>query len=264
MRGLKRLICTAALLAALIGLITQANSQGFYDTISIDDFGNWASEQNLPGYNFMQYDSEGDADYGEEVSYSAVFSGNARMLNLGLESASAFGASKLYVSSGQGEKFELGGHDAVYVKNEGARTMSFVYVSRPDLAATLTIMTSPAVSIDELKDLYAELDFSGLAAGGAVSWPGEIAAESRLNCKIISIEKQKYPSDGYSSEFAVQAVMSDALLDEISRLTGKFGGELYSMKTPGVDVVCAEAETLDDLKAIKNPGETVEFRYYVK
>ncbi len=261
---MKRIICTATLLAALIGFSTRSNSQGFYDAISIDDFGNWASEQNLPGYNFMQYDSEGDAEYGEKVSYSAVFSGNSGMLNLGLESASSFEGSKLYVSSGQGEELELGGRDAVYIKNEGARTMSFVYVSRSDLAATLTIMTSPAASIDELKDLYAELDFSGLSDAGAVSWPNEIAAESRLNCKIISIEKQRYPTDGYSSEYVVQAVMNDELIDEVGRLTDAFGGALFLIKTPGGDVVCAEAETLDDLKAIKTPGEAVEFRYYVK
>lgn len=243
-------------------LVTNIFSQDFTVSIKFNDFENWAKKQNMNGFTFAEASQEGDAEYGESVSYSATFIEGNKMLNLGINEIREFETYKMYSSKMNGKSLTINGKSGYYIPMKN-RKASMLVVELKDLSVSFGMMASPLMQQDEMKGYFELLDFSALSSDNSIKWHDEIPADARMQCNVLSLEKQN-SSVGAKYEYHVTAVMNDALINDLKRIMNNYGNDLTNIKiNDSITFICAEAEDIKSLKDYKRINDEVQFIYYI-
>jgi acetylglutamate kinase len=97
-----------------------------------------------------------------------------------------------------------------------------------------------------------------------ISWPKSIPASFRLT-NVTDIEKMS--PDGYYTEiYELKAKLSNELIEELKGLMAKYNTTSLSesIKEGNAQLICTDAETIDQLKEQFKQGEIVRFMIYKK
>ncbi|THB64298.1 MAG: hypothetical protein D6B27_10640, partial [Gammaproteobacteria bacterium] len=249
----------------MVFLVSQVNAQSFTDNIKFSDFEKWAETLSIDGYHFMGAEQEGEAQYGEKVSYKAAFSKNKGMISISLEEIKSFQSNIMMAKSKQQPILNIGGKRGAFIPLGNASQPVMFFVEDADIPATVGIFMSPGVSKDKITDIYNSLDLSPFkkSATSATDWPKEIPEEARINANIAKIKSSAASTDGYKKEIKVVALMNDKLISELERIQKHYKTTSLSVikVSNKVDLVCASGEEVKYLKQDFRENDAIEFIY---
>lgn len=264
-----RILYVFLVLVMLLSIFQKSIAQttDFSEKIKFSTFQTWAQSQNIAGYSYAESAQEGDAEYGEEVTYRAEYKSQDGGMAVNLASLASFSSYTMMTKKEGAEIFKINNYDAVYIPMEAQYSSAFFVVKIPEIFATVTIMAMPLKSKTEMETIFKSLkisDLIGTSTEQTAAWADEIPQDARINADIISINKKNASTDGVAYEYEVKVVMNDKLVKELERIMSKYNGSLTITNADNFMIVCADAESIEDLKNYKKNGDPVSFIYYKK
>lgn len=261
---MKRIILTVVLVFATITAFSQTRM-----SVSFVDFQEWVKQIKIPGYPL-------DETLNDERDYSAMFASSPtkvfeiRMSHIGqFESYGIIGQDAL--------AYTWNGHRAIYkyFKEIVDPSLDITIFVIEYVEARLTISFSmygnvTRAKMEEIasKTNYKDIKIRGESLLGAstlpsgVKWPEVIPQSLRINGveSIISVG-----SDGlYKDVIEVYAVMGEVLITSLKALLKTHDGDLSLINTKTVIFICAQGESIEQIKREFKIDELVKFIYYIK
>ncbi len=252
-----------ALFLLFLSAASFACGQGFETKVSFDAFTDWVSGLGIQGYQFMEAEKEGDTEFNEPVNYTAKFANmqTRQMVSFSLHNIKEF---QRYASFD--EPVQINGMRVVF-SSQGEGKLLMLIAEIPGLPAAAELLFFPTGTREKASSIFNTINFEPLiSASGRVSWPSEIPEDARINANVLQISKSTASTDGYQYEYTVSVAMDSGLIDELKRLQSRyntFGLDVIKVDKL-LDIVCADAQDIENLKKYKREHETVSFIYYVK
>ena len=228
-------------------------------TTNFSTFKKWSNRISLSGYK------QGEVDDESSIRYTAnFFSGTTKLIQIGVSDISFF---KTMISPAQkAQKYLFAGNNALFFSSPGN---SFLAVEYKQIELCVNVAVTGKVEKSFLEAILTKANPNALynltASGNAdVKWPASIPVTLRLT-GVTNIDKLE--PDGYYSEiYELKARLSNELIEKLKTLMAKYKTTSLSeaIKDGKAELICSEAESVDQLKEQFKQGETVKFIVYVK
>lgn len=247
------------LVLLLIMCSTSIFSQQKIRTTDFPTFKKWSSQLQISGYK------QGEIEDESSINYTAnYFSGTTKLIQISVSDISSF---RTMVSPAQkAQKYLFDGNNAVYYTSP---ENSFLAVEYKQQEYCVSIAATGKVDKAFLESIFTKANPKALyslsaSSNSDLSWPKSIPASFRLT-NVTDIEKMS--PDGYYTEiYELKAKLSNELIEELKGLMAKYKTTLLSesISEGKAQLICSDAETIEQLKEHFKLCEKIKFMIYIK
>lgn len=250
-----------SLLAVLLIIcLTSISAQQKIRTTDFATFKKWSSQVQMSGYK------QGEVEDESSINFTAnYFAGTTKLIQIGVSDISYF---KTMVSPAQkAQQYLFDGKNAVYYASPENSFLAVEYKQQEfcvSVAATGKVDKAFLEAIFTKSNPKALYNLTTTSSNSSVKWPLSIPESLKLPA-VINIEK--LDPDGYYAEiYELKAKLSNELIEKLKALMAKYNTTSLSelIKDGKAQLICSEAETIEQLKSQFKQGESVKFIIYIK
>jgi len=246
-------------LMMIVVFSTICQSQKKIRTTDFSTFKKWSSQIVINGYKHGEIEDEGS------INFTAnFFAGTTKLIQIGVSDVSFF--KSMVSPSQQVQKYIFSGNNAVFMSMPGN---TFLAVEYKQFELCVNITATGKVDKAYLEAILTKANpgaLYNLTASGSsgVKWPVSIPESLRI-AGVTGISQ--LDPDGYYTEiYELKAKLSNELIEKLKNLMAKYKTTSLSesIKDGKAQLICSEAETIEQLKSQFKPGETVKFIVYIR
>ncbi len=243
----------------LIMCFTLISAQQKIRTTDFATFEKWSSQVQINGYK------QGEVEDESSINYIAnYFSGTTKLIQIGVSDISHFRTMASPAQKAQLYLFD--GNNAVYFASPENSFLAVEYKQQELCVSVAATGKVDKVFLEAilLKSNPKSLYNLSLSSSSSVKWPASIPESLKIP-NVISIEKLE--PDGYYTEiYELKSKLNNELIEKLKALMGKYNTTSLSesIKEGKAQLICTDAETIDQLKEQFKLGEIVRFMIYIK
>jgi len=243
----------------MVVISTIAFGQQKIRTTDFPTFKKWSSEIVINGYK------QGDVEDENSINFIAnYFAGTTKLIQLSVCDISFF--RTMASPTQQSQKYLFGSNNALFFSSP---ENSFLAVEYKQSELCVSIAATGKVEKAFLETILTKSNpnaLYNLSASGSkgIKWPASIPESFKIT-NVVSIEKAE--PDGYYTEiYELNAKFSNELINNLQALMAKHNTSSLSesIKDGKAQLICADAETIDQLKEQFKQGQLVKFIVYIK
>lgn len=246
------------LLLVLSVCITSNYAQQKVRTTDFATFKKWSNQVQINGYK------QGEVEDESSINYTAnYFSGTTKLIQISVSDISHFNTS---VSPAQkAQKYLLNGNNAVYYASP---ENSFLALEFKTQELCVSVAATGKVDKAFLENIITKANpallISKTVNNDKINWPLSIPASLKIP-GAITITKQD-PDGVFKESYLVSAKLTPELLSTLKTMMGKYNTNSLTdgIKEKNVQLICSDAEDIQQLTETFKSGQGVSFIYYIQ
>ena len=250
---------TIRLLVMFIAICaTTVSAQQKVRTTDYATFQSWASQIVIPQYKLAECENE------SELNYTANFAaGTTKMLQLSVQDIGMFKTNAQPINGAV--QYIFNGRNASFMSSPDA---SYLVVEFKENEICVGVATTGKVEKSFLENIITKANPLLLKLKSAsidqTNWPLSIPAALKIP-GVISITKQD-PDGTFKESYLVTAKLSPELLSTLKTMMSKYNTNSLTdgIKEKNAQLICSEAEDIQQLTETFKNGQGINFIYYIQ